>query len=203
MPYKINIRAESDMFEDISASGLEELDADEEEDVENLQAYDPEQSVAHSESFNVQVHQIQTCKQPEKPLQQFTHHTQSKAGLSTDRPSEFALPSPETKPVVLAVFDKGIEEKSKVDMDRSGHGLLRLNRADKYSYLLSPSKVSPSPRGNDCLNIRREQADNTHDSILDSVSPQIHKPRNDWNVDSPQKLFSPEKAMKQLEPLRE
>ena len=36
MPYKINIRAESDMFEDISASGLEELDADEEEDVENL-----------------------------------------------------------------------------------------------------------------------------------------------------------------------
>lgn len=57
MPYKINIRAESDMFEDISASGLDELDA-EEEDVEDLQAYDPEHSIANSESFNVQVHEI-------------------------------------------------------------------------------------------------------------------------------------------------
>ena len=57
MPYKINIRAESDMFEDISASGLDELDA-EEEDVEDLQAYNPEHSIANSESFNVQVHEI-------------------------------------------------------------------------------------------------------------------------------------------------
>ena len=46
------------MFEDISASGLDELDADEEEDVEDLQAYDPEHSIANSESFNVQVHEI-------------------------------------------------------------------------------------------------------------------------------------------------
>lgn len=65
VPYKINIRAESDMFEDISASGLDELDADEEEDVEHLQTYDPDQSVAQSESFNVEVHEIQPSKKSE------------------------------------------------------------------------------------------------------------------------------------------
>ena len=65
VPYKINIRAESDMFEDISASGLDELDADEEDGVEHLQMYDPEQSMAQSESFNVEVHAIQHSKPSE------------------------------------------------------------------------------------------------------------------------------------------
>ena len=59
------VMAESDMFEDISASGLDELDADEEDGVEHLQMYDPEQSMAQSESFNVEVHAIQHSKTSE------------------------------------------------------------------------------------------------------------------------------------------
>ena len=54
-----------------------------------------------------------------------------------------------------------------------------------------------------CLNIRRDDGDHTHDSILDSCSPSIHKDRFDWNVISPKKLFSPEKAEKQLSVLKE
>ena len=68
VPYKINLRAESDMFEDISDSGMDiEDEQDNQESVEHLQIYQPpDESVPKEDSFNVEVSEIHSSSKKKK-----------------------------------------------------------------------------------------------------------------------------------------
>ena len=72
---------------------------------------------------------------------------------------------------------------------------MKLPTGDLYSQIISPMA---SPEIGQGLHLRRESVGAESESILNSCSPAVVRPRLDWNVMSPKKLFSPDKPSKQL-----